>query len=388
MFIGQPEGRLKLNLPCAMRATDFRRRAFTLIELLVVIAIIAVLIALLLPAVQAAREAARRAQCTNNLKQLGLAVHNYISQQNVMPPHDMYPTASNLNGGWSNSWTITVLSTIEQTQVYNAFNVGYGCCSTAINTTVGYLQLGLFLCPSENVNLPPNPPWATTNYVANYGGPGPLMCGTGTMVPYSSAAGITLGTSYGPTAFGPVTIASITDGTSNTGLFSERLYGLAGNPTVTIGGAKGQALRGVFLNPQPGPGWTFPPGPVGGYTMQQTLALVQACNSLPATTQSQATYSSGNVWIAAWVWYINGNGYNHYNTPNKTTCSDPQDANYVGSLFVGPDGMAPPTSNHPGGVNLGMSDGSVRFIKDSVSIQAWWGLGTRSGGEVIDSSSY
>jgi prepilin-type N-terminal cleavage/methylation domain-containing protein/prepilin-type processing-associated H-X9-DG protein len=374
--------------PPAPRFVSCRRDGFTLIELLVVIAIIAVLIALLLPAVQAAREAARRAQCTNNLKQLGLGIHNYISQQGILPPHDMYPTSSSLNGGWTNSWTISLLSTMEQIPLYNAFNIGYGCCSTSINTTVGYVQMGGMICPSENLTLSPNPPWGTLNYVGNYGGPGPMSVGSGTIVPISTAAGITLGTSVGPPSFGPVGLQSITDGTSNTGLFSERLFGIGGNPVVTVGGGKGQALRGVFLNTASGPGWAFPPGPVAGFSAAQTLNLVQACNSLPATTQSQATYSSGNVWIAAWVWYINGNGYNHYNTPNKTTCADPQDNNFVGADFVGPDGMAPPTSFHPGGVNMGMADGSVRFVKDSVSLQTWWALGTRNGGEVIDSSSY
>jgi prepilin-type N-terminal cleavage/methylation domain-containing protein/prepilin-type processing-associated H-X9-DG protein len=365
-----------------------RRFAFTLIELLVVIAIIAVLIALLLPAVQAAREAARRAQCTNNLKQLGLAVHNYISQQNVLPAHDMYPTGNNLNGGWTNSWTLSLLANMEQGPLFNAYNFGYACCSTPINTTVGYVQLGGLICPSDGVKLPPNPPWGTLNYVGNYGGPGAIQVGSGTIVPLSIAAGITLGTSFGPTNFGPVGLEDVKDGTSNTGLFSERMFGLAGNPVVTINSGRDQAMRGVFVNTASGPQWTFPPGPVGGFSAQQTLAIVQACNSLPGTTNSVATYSSGNVWIAAWVWYINGNGYNHYNTPNKTTCSDPVDNNFVGDLFVGPNGMAPPTSNHAGGVNMGMADGSVRFVKDSVSLQTWWALGTRKGGEVIDSSSY
>src|SRR5271168_1332900 len=98
-------------------------RGFTLIELLVVIAIIAVLIALLLPAVQAAREAARRAQCVNNLKQLGLAVHNYLSQQNSFPP--LIAPFANVNGpsaatgAWPLSWAVAILPNLEQTQLFN-----------------------------------------------------------------------------------------------------------------------------------------------------------------------------------------------------------------------------------------------------------------------------
>src|SRR5271170_5170612 len=97
-------------------------RAFTLIELLVVIAIIAVLIALLLPAVQAAREAARRAQCTNNLKQLGLAVHNYHSSTNVIPAANMFLGPTNGSWGWCHNWTVYLLPHLEQTNLYNSFN--------------------------------------------------------------------------------------------------------------------------------------------------------------------------------------------------------------------------------------------------------------------------
>src|SRR5579875_2106296 len=98
-------------------------RGFTLIELLVVIAIIAVLIALLLPAVQAAREAARRAQCVNNLKQLGLAVHNYIASNGVLPPQNIPGTTCVAGGGWGYSWAISILPGLEQQQLYNAYNL-------------------------------------------------------------------------------------------------------------------------------------------------------------------------------------------------------------------------------------------------------------------------
>ena len=101
-------------------------RAFTLIELLVVIAIIAVLIALLLPAVQAAREAARRSQCTNNLKQLGLALHNYHSATNALPPAEMFlATAGTLGWGWNPSWAVCLLPHLEQQPLYNAYNFAW-----------------------------------------------------------------------------------------------------------------------------------------------------------------------------------------------------------------------------------------------------------------------
>jgi prepilin-type N-terminal cleavage/methylation domain-containing protein len=119
-----------------------RDGGFTLIELLVVIAIIAVLIALLLPAVQAAREAARRAQCTNNLKQLGLAVHNYLSSTNVFPLGDLYPAGSNGsamgvqgNGGngWSYGWTLSILPQIEQQPLFNAYILHAAMSETSLN---------------------------------------------------------------------------------------------------------------------------------------------------------------------------------------------------------------------------------------------------------------
>src|SRR5437868_3052414 len=107
-------------------------RGFTLIELLVVIAIIAVLIGLLLPAVQSAREAARRSQCVNNLKQIGLAVHNYVSQTNVLPPSCNWPTGHQNNWELVSSWAVAILSHLEQQNLYNAYNVDIG--------PIGYAQ--------------------------------------------------------------------------------------------------------------------------------------------------------------------------------------------------------------------------------------------------------
>ena len=167
---------------------------FTLIELLVVIAIIAVLIALLLPAVQAAREAARRAQCTNNLKQLGLAVHNYHQAFQVIPLQTMYPAAADISWGWSYGWSLGLLPHLEQNPMYNAFNFStglFGNSATANfaslgNTTVAYLQIGTLICPSDGNRRAPAAPYGTTNYVGNMGGPGVVAAMTGTIVPNGS----------------------------------------------------------------------------------------------------------------------------------------------------------------------------------------------------------
>ncbi len=139
-----------------------RRNAFTLIELLVVIAIIAVLIALLLPAVQAAREAARRAQCVNNLKQLGLAVHNYLSSNNSFPMQAIANYAQS-TGSWSVSWTDSLLPQFEQQSMYNSMNFSLPTTDGS-NTTAGYTYIGDPVCPSESVLTRPASPWAPLNY--------------------------------------------------------------------------------------------------------------------------------------------------------------------------------------------------------------------------------
>lgn len=350
------------------------RRGFTLIELLVVIAIIAVLIALLLPAVQQAREAARRAQCTNNLKQIGLACHNYLSQNNVFPPHDVYPTSSFLSQGWTFGWPVQIMPQLDQQAMFNAFNFSTGVWD-GTNTTVGYVQLATMLCPSDGLSSRPASPWGTQNYAGNYGGPGPIALGTGTIVPLN-------GTNLGNYPnFGPVGMESITDGSSSTALFSERLRGINGGPIVTPGGNKNLALRGVFMNTQSGPGLGK-----SGLMQQQAYALMQACSNLPSSTLSISTTASGYVWIAAYPWHVAINDYNHFSPPNKNTCVDPGDGAWFS--FSSPNGMAPPSSNHPGGVNVCFADGSVHFIKDSINYISWWGLGTRNQGEVLDQSTY
>jgi len=359
-----------------------RRRGFTLIELLVVIAIIAVLIALLLPAVQAAREAARRSQCVNNLKQLGLAVHNYVSQNNVLPAQSMFPTAQFDSWGWSYGWTLGLLPHMEQQAAFNAFNFSLGILGNGNgftyqqgNNTVCQMQIGTLLCPSDGVKKRPGDPYGTTNYVGNYGGPGQLAPSgvtgaySGTIVPnqtpdYVNNANV-----------GPVGLEAITDGTSNTALFSERIVGLVGSPQVQLNSP--DSKRAVYRAA----------GPVAGTGVDGAMQLIAACKALPATTMSSRSDSSGYNWVAAFPWHVVVNAYTHVGSPNSITCNNTADQG--GWLdFSGPLGSAPPNSNHPGGVNMCMADGSVRFIKDSVSPQTFWAIGTRKGGEVISADAY
>jgi len=363
-----------------------KQTGFTLIELLVVIAIIAVLISLLLPAVQSAREAARRSQCLNNLKQLGLAVHNYIQQNQVLPLQTMYPASADVSWGWSYGWPLALLPSVEQSSMFNAFNFSAGFFGnasgtgpTAGNTTVAYLQLATLICPSDNSRRRPNEPWGTSNYMGNMGGPGAMGAMTGTIVPNGAFI-----SGWGDAAnFGPIGLEQVKDGTSNTALFSERLVGINGNPPVPV--SSPDAKRAIF-NTTVGGAWRS--GSAGA------IQFVQGCKSLPGSTLSGVPgdgYSnrSGYVWCASYPWHVVVNDYNHYTTPNTIACQNPA-TEYFGSWlsFVGPNGAAPPTSNHPGGVNMAFTDGSVRFVKDTVNLQAWWGIGTRNGGEVVGSDSY
>ncbi len=219
------------------------RRGFTLIELLVVIAIIAVLVALLLPAVQAAREAARRAQCTNNLKQLGLAAQNYVSSNDVFPAQSSWPSAAaNLTGNpaglrWGFNWYCALLPQMEQQTIFNAINfslcpmdsgVGQGQGQASM-VTAATSQIGALLCPSDSAptQLLPVPTglggsgyYSVSNYVGNYGGPAAIMPYSGTIIPgWDLEQGDMATTNKLPT----VGMQAITDGTSNTALFSERL---------------------------------------------------------------------------------------------------------------------------------------------------------------------
>jgi prepilin-type processing-associated H-X9-DG protein len=375
-----------------------------LIELLVVIAIIAVLIALLLPAVQAAREAARRAQCTNNLKQLGLAVHNYHSTYNALPAECMWmgatygnSAASGGSWGWNASWPVCLLPNIEQGPLYNAYNSGYSPDSLQ-NSTVSYNALAVLLCPSDSQKQRPNSPWAPMNYAGNAGGPGVISWESGTIVNMFTCSttnqipinGWPVGTCWwGASAnFAYFGLEGVTDGSSNTALFSEHLLGYAA--ASSAGGAPfagtNDAKRGIYAANLPN--YTV----MNTGNMQLALQGVRACQAIPGGTPSIKD-SNGNgtgwwigfSWTLGFPWHYPVNRYLHNNTPNKLTCFNPADQ-CCG--YGGTDPMATATSNHPGGVNVCFTDGSVRFVKDSVNVQTWWALGSRNLGETISSDAY
>jgi prepilin-type N-terminal cleavage/methylation domain-containing protein/prepilin-type processing-associated H-X9-DG protein len=343
-------------------------RGFTLIELLVVIAIIGVLIALLLPAVQAAREAARRAQCTNNLKQLGLATHNYLSMNGSLIPAMLVPSPVD-NWGWSPSGLLSALQFIEQGTLWNAYNVGAvqpngsGNVLYAMNTTVFNTQIATFLCPSDA----PLRRVSLSNYVGNVGGPFQMGGYTGTFIPTKDW------NQANKNQAGDLTIAAVTDGTSNTALWSEVLTGNTNAASVTAGDSNPNSWKRVHFE-------------TGLNNTQATpadaMALISACKSLPSNKTGVGGYRGD--WFQAYPYYINYAVYNHTAPPNTRACSNAPWNTWGQDVY----GAAPPTSNHSGGVNVCFADGSVKFVKDSVNLQAWWGVGTRNGGEVISSDAY
>jgi len=362
-----------------------RNRAFTLIELLVVIAIIAVLIALLLPAVQAAREAARRAQCVNNLKQLGLAMHNYHSTNNVLPAMCTFlgpaytKTMGDPGWGWCASWALALAPNLEQQALYSAFNFNIESDKPQ-NSTVGYAAIASLLCPSENIKQRPGGAWAPISYHGNMGGPGVITAWTGTIVPNYTTYPMSWGWPAQEAAY--FGLESVSDGTSNTALISEKLLGLGDNPVVTPGSPNGK--RGYFAVAHAG----FNLGASGGATAATAaMTFLSACKSAPATTNSTNSANTGQYWTFGYPWNVGNSAYTHFNTPNGLTCVD-SSGNNDGPANGGINGIITATSNHSGGVNVAMTDGSVKFIKDSIAVPTWWAIGTRDQGEVISSDSY
>jgi prepilin-type N-terminal cleavage/methylation domain-containing protein/prepilin-type processing-associated H-X9-DG protein len=328
-----------------------RRHGFTLIELLVVIAIIAVLIALLLPAVQAAREAARRSQCVNNLKQLGLAVMNYESANGCIPPTSNN-TAVPAGVGATNdfSFKVRMLPFLELATHFNALNQSFLAeTNPGPNSTIHATQVKTFQCPSDGND--PGSPTGDTNY--------PNNVGLTRAIAGSSSTGPLDGPAYKmgqAPENSTVTLASITDGTSNTAVFSEWVKGR--NSGLTRPG-----LDQVFYV-----GFAETPG-------KTVLQYQQSCQ----TSKTIAYAQKGIDWLLDTCG--KGGCYSHIMTPNKKACwYGPGDNGNTDTTVVGT------SSNHSGGVNVGFLDGSVKFVKDGVSNANWWGIATRAGGEVIDAS--
>lgn len=316
-------------------STRSRRAGFTLVELLVVIAIIGILVGLLLPAVQAAREAARRMQCGNNLKQLGLAFHNYESATKRLPSGRADTTGLSAFGA--------LMPYMEQSNVYQL--IDFNVSGTHVNNTAARAAIiPTLLCPSDPVSVIPVAGWAGTNYRSNQGS------GILNGLPPTLSSDPNFGF---PEPNGPMIpskhlrIADVTDGLSNTAAFSE--HGI-----------------GDFSNAISSRTDTFRPG------TNPTTAdeAIRDCAAIDTTNLSfQGNSNVGGPWL-------NGGHtstcYFHAAPPQSRSC-----------MF--PPGRISTTakSYHTGGVQVARCDGSVVFIPRSIDLLVWRALGSRNQGEVL-----
>jgi len=344
-----------------------RRRGFTLIELLVVIAIIATLIALLLPAVQSAREAARRAQCVNNLKQLGLAAHNYISQSESFPGNFyLHPNYASASYSWNNSsWLVMMLPQMEQQSLYNAVNFNFMWGPNKLgnwnalylgqqNQTVRMTVINAMLCPSDpspamdtnNADEIGNSPSAGTSYVGNVGD-NCLQCGffTPGAITFCAAQGYNCrGNQLGDSANNAVGVPGQTSGS---GIFWRQCNGVR-LPEI-IDGTSNTFLAGE---------------------------QIMACTNWNAW--SEANQSIGSTALPL-NYLAPGVALTQTGSIVKSTGGSDQGNWHHWYSF---------RSYHPGGANFVFCDGSVKFIKSTINMPVYQALSTRNQGEVLSSDSY
>ncbi len=307
---------------CAARG---ERRALTLIECLVAITILGLLAAILIPAVQGAREAARRAQCTNNLRQLGLALHLYADVHGSLPP---------CHNGNDYSVHVAVLPYVEMKPLYDSFNFSFAAAyPPAANRTACTTTPNLFLCPSDVAQRDQDGPGVT-----NYGG----NLGTGVQkFGYNGAFG---------SPYNSIRLAEFTDGLATTSLMAEWCVGGWG-PMERVGN------RALFHAPSyPAP--------------DQLEAFALACRAIDPQTARVSLHFKGRNWC--WGEFSH-TFYNHILTPNQPSCVN-GNGFQIGAFTAG--------SLHPGGAGVLFGDGHVRFVSDRVGAVAWGAMGSRDGQEI------
>ena len=327
-------------------------RAFTLIELLVVIAIIAILIGLLLPAVQKVREAAARTKCSNNLKQLGIAMHSYHDAYNVFPRN--YAAQVGGNAWEALSANYLILPYLEQTGLYFQFqgNIhNWGTTHDVLMKT----PLAVFQCPSAD--LP--------------GNPGDYWCGPGTN--YGWSTGSSVETVWAGSRFNGMIayqsdrkMTDVKDGLSNTLLASEFL---AGSGAM---GSPGKFPLDVFYTSD---------GLFAAIVNKDfpTVAELTTIGSMARSSPSGVRGNNGGMW----AWYAAGQStLNTAATPNWQYPTSGGDCCPGGAHDWG-YGIIPPRSGHTGGVNALLGDGSVHFIRDTVDLITFQRLGNRNDGGTL-----
>jgi prepilin-type N-terminal cleavage/methylation domain-containing protein len=338
------------------------RSAFTLIELLVVIAIIAILIALLLPAVQQAREAARRTQCRNNLKQIGLGLHNYHDNFGCFPISMSWgriDPATDWDRRQAFSDKVYMLPYLDQAPMYNQTNWNdfpWNPWNTGSNLPQS-ARLPVFNCPS-NAETNANGPNGEFSYAINIG-----------VINYSTDnTNVISGTNGRHNGMACYTnwpgesdqvnrIAKFTDGTSNTAAYSE--FGTVPcNPAST--GRRTMQMHN----------WSEPGG-----ANPHRLVRDHCLNNVGHVGDCGRHNARGSSWASSFIGF--GGAYAHNMNPNEKPCFATNQGDWRGSTTMSA------SSHHTGGVHVLMTDGAVRFVSDNINFDTWAGIGTRNGSETI-----